>query len=127
MHSHILLIDDDYIFRLLTLKMFERLGIPSFRVQECEDGEIGIKAIDKLTNSNEKVIVFLDINMPVLDGWGFLDRLKYNKYYKTENIAIFIVSSSTDESDIIKAKSYNIVHQFIHKPIDLNTIKKLLR
>lgn len=123
MINHLLIIDDDLIFRLLTKKMLEKIDHILLLVQECEDGSIGLKAIEKLSNTNDKVIVFLDINMPVLNGWGFLDALAQHKNYNIKDISVFIVSSSTDESDMIKVKDYDIVERFIHKPLDMQTIR----
>ncbi|UAM97522.1 response regulator [Polaribacter litorisediminis] len=126
MTKHLMIIDDDQIFRLLTVIMSKNLAVSSLELHEFEDGELGINGVEKLSNTKEKVIILLDINMPVLDGWGFLDQLKENKYFNIENIELYIVSSSIDESDILKANSYEIVKKFIHKPIDQNTIRTIV-
>lgn len=126
MTTHLVIIEDDAIFRLITIKMVERIGVKSLKLYECEHGEIGINAIEGLTNTKDKVIVLLDINMPVLDGWGFLDSLQQNKNYAIENITVYVVSSSTDNSDMEKATSYGSVRKFLHKPINPSTIKTIL-
>jgi CheY-like chemotaxis protein len=126
MTKHLIIIDDDRIFRLLTVIMAKNMAVSSLKLYEFEDGELGINGVGKLSNTKEKVIILLDINMPVLNGWGFLDQLKVNKYFNIENIELYIVSSSIDESDITKANGYEIVKKFIHKPINQNTIKTIV-
>lgn len=113
MYTHLFIIDDDPIFRLITVKLIEKLHLASLKLYECKDGEVGLIALKRLNGSSDKVIVLLDINMPVINGWGCLDKLKLNKNYNIKNITVFIVSSSTDKSDIIKASSYDIIEQFL--------------
>jgi CheY-like chemotaxis protein len=106
--------------------MLEKIDFPSSKLYQCENGEIGLNTLKTISDSKEKIVVFLDLNMPILDGWGFLDGLKQNKYYNLENLSVFIVSSSTDESDMTKAKENHIVKQFIHKPMGIVTIKEII-
>ncbi|MEX2566293.1 MAG: response regulator [Cyclobacteriaceae bacterium] len=126
MQTYIFIIDDDPIFRRITVKMISKLDKEFFIIKECEDGEIGIKELERLSNSEERIIIFLDINMPVLNGWEFLDKLIQNENYNIKDVRVFIVSSSTDKIDIIKAQNYPLVKQFIHKPMDLITIKAIV-
>jgi CheY-like chemotaxis protein len=65
-------------------------------------------------------VILLDLNMPVLDGWQFLDEFILLPIKK--EISIFIVSSSIDPYDIEKAKTYSTVKSYVMKPI---TAKKL--
>jgi CheY-like chemotaxis protein len=106
--------------------MLGRLEVSFQKISQCENGKIGLNELEKISGSNENVIVLLDINMPVLDGWGFLDALEQNECYGIHDLSVFIVSSSIDESDLTKAKEYDLVRQFIHKPIEFNTLKQVL-
>ena len=65
-------------------------------------------------------VILLDLNMPILDGWQFLDEFILLPLKK--EISIFIVTSSIDPSDIEMAKKYDMVKTYIMKPI---TAKKL--
>lgn len=126
MHTHIIIIDDDLIIRLLIIKMLSRLEIAFPKISQCENGKLGLDELVKIAETKDPVIVFLDINMPVLDGWGFIEIFEQNNCYGIQDINLFIVSSSTDEDDVKKAKEYDCVRQFIHKPLEFHTLKRLL-
>ncbi|RAI91564.1 response regulator [Algoriphagus yeomjeoni] len=125
-NKHVFLIEDDKIFRLITLKMLNNLRLPYLSICECENGQIGLNELALKRDLDEEVIVFLDINMPVLSGWEFLEEMVLQKSFGLKNISIYIVSSSTDASDLNKSKSYEIVDGFIHKPLSLDSLKSII-
>ncbi len=69
-------------------------------------------------------VILLDINMPILDGWQFLDAL-IEADIKRE-VSIFIVTSSIDPRDKIKADTYNNVKNLVVKPISKEALAKLV-
>ncbi len=69
-------------------------------------------------------VILLDINMPILDGWQFLDGIITIKVIK--KITIFIVTSSIDPRDKEKAKSYSNVKNFVVKPITQDKLNDLM-
>jgi CheY-like chemotaxis protein len=124
MKKELFIIDDDLIYRMIVSKTINKLD-SSLLINQCENGAIGLDLLKQKSDSNEKIIVLLDINMPILDGWGFLDQIEKSNFYNIHRLLIYIVSSSTDESDILKAKQYEFVTGILHKPItreDMNTI-----
>ncbi len=63
--------------------------------------------------------------MPILDGLEFLDQIEKSNFYSLNRLSIYTVSSSTNESDILKGSQYESVKSFLHKPLsseDLNAI-----
>lgn len=126
MKTTILIIDDDPIFRLMTHKMIQILKKDALEIKECENGRTGIKAFENLNYSAEKVIVFLDINMPILNGWEFLEKLNQILNAKNHLVEVFIVSSSTDKNDENKSKTYKLVKEFLSKPLNIDIISKIL-
>jgi CheY-like chemotaxis protein len=64
--------------------------------------------------------------MPVLDGWGFLDQIEKCAFYNIQQLVIYIVSSSTDESDLLKSKKYKFVSGFFHKPISSKNLASII-
>lgn len=69
-------------------------------------------------------VILLDLNMPIMDGWQFLDELA--KIPAAKTIPIYIVSSSVDSRDIKKAETYKMVNKYIVKPFSISKIQSLI-
>src|SRR5690606_12829347 len=116
-------VDDDplYIF-----SMKKVLKLTEF----CSDAKFfknGQEVLDELIPQLEEGvlpdIMFLDISMPLMNGWELLDHLV--KYPRIKEMKIFIVSSSIDPYDTGKSSSYDIVTDYIYKPITIEKMKEL--
>jgi two-component system, chemotaxis family, chemotaxis protein CheY len=125
MKTQVLIIDDDPIFRMIMMRMISNVD-PYVICHECTDGELGLAALEPLQDSPDNIIVLLDINMPILDGWGLLDHLEKRNFHSPENFNLYIVSSSIDDTDNLKARQYNLVKGFLLKPLDKSTISEFL-
>lgn len=117
-------IDDDplYIF-----SMKKVLSLTDF-CQESLFFKNGQEALDDLLPRLSQAgklpdVIFLDISMPLMNGWQFLDEL--TKQPVPSHIKIFIVSSSIDPYDTDKASSYSLVTDYIYKPITIEKMKAL--
>jgi CheY-like chemotaxis protein len=120
----IFIVDDDLIQRMIVSKMIKIID-PTLLTTQCENGKIGLAMLGQHRDSSHEIIVLLDLNMPILDGWGFLEQIEKSDFYNLHQLSIYIVSSSIDESDISKASQYGFVKNFLHKPLsreDLNTV-----
>lgn len=119
------LIDDDNIYQYTARVILESTGL----AKEIQSFYNGKEAIAYLTDHKNKDletlpdIIFLDINMPVMNGWEFLEE--YHKLCTTlpKPIALYVVSSSVDSSDMQKSRSYKEVTDYLVKPV--NRIKYL--
>lgn len=110
----VLLVDDDPV----VLFMHKRLLVKSNIHNPAYTVSTGQEAIDFLTNNatgNTEYLVMLDINMPVLDGWGFLDLLQSKPF--ANKCHVVMVTSSIDNFDKEKAGQYNRVIGFCEKPL----------
>src|SRR3989338_9832965 len=99
------IIDDDPVFVLLFKKILLKLG--QFEtIQNFENGQLGLDALIEKFNNNEPFpdIIFLDINMPIMDGWEFLKALE--KYPFKDDLTIYMVSSYIDPTEIKKSKKF---------------------
>lgn len=121
------IIDDDEIFQFITKKSFERLERHDDLLffLNGEDALIYMQGVINGINPNPDII-FLDINMPIMDGWDFLIELQKisDNGFKLPNI--YMVSSSIDDKDLIKSKTFPIITDYIVKPIKDVSIKEIL-
>ncbi len=124
------LVDDDDIFVFLTTKIIEQTNL----VDLIKGFGNGLDAINFLKENKNNVdalpdIILLDLSMPIMNGWQFLEE--YNKLNPTigKKITIYICSSSISPDDITRAKTISEVSDYIIKPITkdklIDLIKKL--
>lgn len=111
------IIDDDPIFVYGTKILLNYNNSFCSNIIVHEDGKEALENLASLVKSKEKLpdIIFLDLNMPIMDGWEFLDE--FVKLSTEDKPRVYVVSSSIDPNDIEKAKNYGIVNDFISKPL----------
>lgn len=114
----ILLVDDDHIFLTLAKINIERV-MPNAEIFTAANGE---EAMTFLMGQDVDVI-FLDLNMPIMDGWELLEELSNHK--KT-NQKIFVVTSSIDPSDKRKAETNPLVTSMVEKPLDREKVTQAM-
>lgn len=114
----IFLVDDDPINNLINRRLLGKTGICD-HIQEFLGGEAALEKIAELA-PEESLLLFLDINMPVINGWEFLD--KYIETFPLRKDKIVILSSSIDFQDRQRANEYSIVSGFLEKPLTLDKI-----
>lgn len=123
----ICLIDDDRIYQFTAKRIIELVD-PLQKVLVFSNGK---EAIDFFTQQplQEELpdLIFLDINMPVMNGWEFLEAYHTVKNVLDKQISIYMVSSSVDEKDKIKSKNFDSVKDFIVKPIDKEMMFAILQ
>ena len=125
--SKVFIIDDDTIHQRIAQIMIEKHQLfdeyTSFI--EAEKAVTFLKE-NKEISKNLPDVILLDLNMPVIDGWDFLDLYEGFKDEVSKAIRIFIVTSSVDEKDILKAQRYSTVTGFISKPLSPDIIRGTL-
>lgn len=120
MNTHVLLVDDDPVALFIMKKLMSK---NDFHANPLAF-ENGYSALDFIRNSGKSAnyVVFLDINMPEMSGWDFLKALEEFTGY---NIYVFIVSSSTDEADIVRSRSNPFVLDYLSKPVSIPRLSSL--
>lgn len=125
--DNILIIDDDPLFLLLIKKTIIKYEL-SKTIAAFTDGLEALESLkDAIKNQTQLPdILLLDINMPIMDGWEFLDLFKPLLETIDKKISIYIATSSIAENDKLKAKSYSIVKDYLLKPIDQQILNTLI-
>jgi CheY-like chemotaxis protein len=120
-YSAIFLVDDDPINNLINRRLLGKVDI-SKNILEFQDGEDALAEIERLSK-DDGILILLDINMPVMNGWEFLE--KYLTFFPFRKDRIVILSSSIDFLDRQKAKEFEIVSAFLEKPLTLDKIQEI--
>ena len=122
MKKIIAVVDDDEIYRIIIKKMISISGL--FEADHVFNDPQ--KALLSFKEEGIKPdVILLDVNMPTIDGWEFLDDLKANCPEVYNNCDIYIVTSSIYSKDQEKALSYKEVRGFISKPMSQEILKKV--
>lgn len=125
MIDKVAIVDDDTIFQFTTKVKIEKLGLAK-EVMIFNDGE----EIFNYIQGNEKVdlpdVILLDINMPLVDGWDFLEMFARVDESKKKNVRIYMLSSSINPVDLDKADANPFISAYITKPIKDEDLKKIL-
>jgi CheY-like chemotaxis protein len=125
--SKVFIIDDDPIHQRIAQIMITKHRI----FDEFTSYTEALNALAFLEGNHDTTdalpdVILLDLNMPVMDGWDFLEGFDKIKDSLIKKIRIFIVSSSVDEKDISRSQSYSSVEGFISKPLTPDIIRKTI-
>ena len=121
--KNVLVVDDDEIFNFLSKKTLEKMAI----AKDVHTALNGRDALDLLNNYYQGSlsapdVILLDLNMPILDGFGFMEAFKKLKLPNKEKIKIIVVSSSQDPNDIRRSMELG-ASQYISKPLTEESLR----
>jgi CheY-like chemotaxis protein len=123
----IMCVDDDPITLMLFKKVVQKAAFAN-EITNAINGQVAITLINTINSSEEEKrpeLIFLDLNMPVMGGWEFLDLFNASDYFNANNTKVIILTSSIDPEDIKKSKSYPNVIEFLSKPITVEMLNYL--
>ena len=120
------LIDDDPIF-VFAVKRILKSSHLSENISIYNNGKDAINGLKQIIDSGKTIpnLILLDLNMPIMDGWQFLDE--FIKLKLSQKVTIYIVSSSIDPADFNRAKNYEQVSDFIVKPITRKLLLEIIK
>ncbi|PWJ60258.1 response regulator receiver domain-containing protein [Dyadobacter jejuensis] len=112
----VMMVEDDPIFVMLLKRLLKKSNLDSDPLV-FESGKVASQYIISDIDKNTNVLLFLDLNMPVYNGWDLLSSLEGHR--QKENTWIVITSSSIDQQDLDRAKKNPLVLDFLTKPLTL--------
>jgi CheY-like chemotaxis protein len=126
MLDKILCVDDDPI-TLMLCKMVIIKASFSKEIITAKNGQEALKYFDSIKSniSTKPQLIFLDLNMPVMDGWEFLDAFNTSEFSGFHDSKVIILSSTIDPEDLEKSKKYPMVIDFLSKPISKEMLEYL--
>ena len=121
--NHYIIIDDNEIDIFIALKMIQ-LSYPEAKVTTFNNA---MDALELVKNGQiiEPVIMLIDINMPIMNGFQFIEEFEKLPIERQKIFTPYFLSSSINESDIAFAKTFKSIKKFINKPLVSNFISDL--
>jgi CheY-like chemotaxis protein len=126
----VMLIDDNEIDNLINQKMIEAANITKYIYTHtgAKSAIEFLKNVEKLDGVAESVlpdVIFLDIDMPLMDGFQFLDEFEKLSEITKNMCKVVMLTSSINPQDVNKSKKYAYVKKYINKPLTQENLEKL--
>src|SRR5690554_674525 len=124
---HFIIVEDSKLDAFIAEKILENFRSVYLSLEVFLDPQEALKAILSKEVSKNRTIVFLDIQMPLMNGFEFIES--FEKQASPEMYSGFVInmlSSSIDARDVIKAKSYRSVNVFLNKPLRSELVQNML-
>ncbi|GAA0894010.1 response regulator [Fulvivirga kasyanovii] len=124
MGRKVLLVDDDPIANMINNELFKVSG---YKVVAYTSPKKALEFLNTITASSEFIpeIIMLDINMPEMDGWEFLEAYQKTSFALDSDCRLYILTSSIAPEDQDRATTCPSVSGFISKPLTMEWIEKL--
>ncbi len=125
----VMIIDDDEISGFIYGKIIEKGGVSGNHVRTFLKGQEALEFLKNNLGNNEDFpdLILLDINMPIMNGWEFLDSYAEDIWPKLgKKVILCMLSSSVNRDDIDKANSYSQVDDYLSKPLTKDVLTNFL-
>lgn len=122
-------VDDDSI-ALMLYKMVIKKAAFTDEIITAYNGQEALEYYDTLLSENSEPmdypeLIFLDLNMPIMGGWEFLERFSNEEYAAFRDTKVIILSSTIDPADLRRVGEFPIVIDFLSKPISKEMLENL--
>ena len=122
--KYVVLIEDDQAMNYYHQRLFVKQNF----ADEVLSYHSAVEALDGIKNMQlvARLYIFLDLNMPQMNGWQFIDELEKIKFDTNTQIKLFVLSSSVNPNDMMKAKQNSVVTDYLSKPLSIETITNII-
>ncbi|WP_416865016.1 MAG: response regulator [Imperialibacter sp.] len=124
MLKSVMCVDDDPVTLMICKVVLETSNFTQ-NVVTAENGKLAIDLLTSDADAPGLSLILLDLNMPVMDGWGFLDEFTSKHVESFPNLKIIILSSSVNPEDFKRAKNHKSVIDYIQKPLTVELIEEI--
>jgi CheY-like chemotaxis protein len=127
MKKNVLLVDDDEVFHFISKKMLARTGYAE-EIHTAMNGNEALLHINNYFSQKQSLpdIIFLDLNMPLMDGFAFIEAFQKLNIPGKEKILIVIISSSNNPADMCRVRDMGITH-YLTKPVSEDDLRSVLK
>jgi CheY-like chemotaxis protein len=125
MLDEIILIDDDRIITAINKKIISKL-LPEASIKTFKNGEEGLIYLIAAQDANLRTLIFLDLEMPIMDGFEFLSIYENSMAYQDHSFVICLLTASIAEEDQQKATKFPSVLEYAQKPLSETVIHGLI-
>jgi CheY-like chemotaxis protein len=125
--TRLLFIDDDEINNFILQELFA--DEQDLMLNFFSDSPAAYDYLRSLAEENPQElpdIIFMDIKMPILDGFEFLDKLQDEGFLNDMPVDIFLLSSTLDSRDVKRAASYSRIRELVTKPLTVDKFRMLI-
>jgi CheY-like chemotaxis protein len=124
---HFIVIDDSKLDCFIAEKVIQNTG----RSESVKSFLLATEALDYIkqaTALDKKTVILVDIQMPVMNGFEFVEAFEQNiPQQQRDNYIVNLLSSSINESDMLRAKRFKSINKFLNKPITKNALESMLQ
>jgi len=123
-----MLIDDDVANNYLNKRTIGKLDCTE-HIEVAKNGQIALELLEKGLKMGHCLpeLIFLDINMPVMDGWEFLEEFGKLEPFNAFQVKIIMLTTSLNPADRAKAENIKEISGFINKPLRESFVKQILK
>ena len=119
-----MIIDDDEVFIAIDKIIIIKSGLSLDPLLFVNPGK-ALKFLEEEGNTDQKFLIFLDLDMPIITGWDFLEKIK--DYPGAKNFQVVLISSAIERNNAERAKRNSQVIQYIEKPLSIEKCKEILQ